>query len=88
MTFRDHNLRIIQDFLDAYPNASVRVKFDGSDHYRHFPSAPVTNEAFCEAPDNSFVFEDFRDAKSEAKTKQKRSKSEAQNLQNGLKSML
>ena len=73
MTFRDHNLRIIQDLLNAYPNASVRVKFDGSDNYSHFPSAPVTNEAFCEAPDNGFVFEDFRDAKSEAKTKQTRS---------------
>jgi hypothetical protein len=73
MTFRDHNLRIIQDLLNAYPNASVRVKFDGSDNYSHFPSAPVTNEAFCEAPDNGFVFEDFGDAKSEAKTKQKRS---------------
>ena len=73
MTFRDHNLRIIQDLLDAYPNASVRVKLDGSDNYSHFPSAPVTNEAFCEASDNGFVFEDFRDAKSEAKTKQTRS---------------
>ena len=73
MTFRDHNLRIIQDLLDAYPNASVRVKFDGSDNYRHFPSASVTNEAFCEASDNGFVFEGFGDAKSEAKTKQKRS---------------
>ena len=73
MTFRDHNLRIIQDLLDAYPNASVRVKFDGSDNYSHFPSAPVTNEAFCEASDNGFVFEGFGDVKSEAKTKQKRS---------------
>ena len=73
MSFRDHNLRSIQDFLDSYPNASVRVKFDGSDNYRHFPSASVTNEAFCEASDNGFVFEDFGDAKSEAKTKQKRS---------------
>jgi len=70
MSFRDHNLRSIQDFLDSYPNASVRVKFDGSDNYRHFPSASVTNEAFCEASDNGFVFEDFGDAKSEAKTKQ------------------
>ena len=73
MTFRDHNLRIIQDLLDVYPNASVRVRFDGSDNYRHFPSVHVTNEAFCEASNNGFVFEDFGDAKSEAKTKQKRS---------------
>ena len=73
MTFRDHNLRIIQDLLDVYPNASVRVRFDGSDNYRHFPSAHVTNEAFCEASDNGFVFEDFGDVKSEAKTKQTRS---------------
>jgi len=73
MTFRDHNLRIIQDLLDAYPNASVRVKFDGSDNYSHFPSASVTNEAFCEVSDNDFVFEDFGHAKSEAKTKQTRS---------------
>ena len=73
MTFRDHNLRIIQDLLNAYPNASVWVKFDGSDNYSHFPSAPVTNEAFCEASDNGFVFEDFGDVKSEAKTKQTRS---------------
>ena len=73
MTFRDHNLRIIQDLLDAYPNASVLVKFDGSDHYRHFPSAPVTNEAFCEASDNGFVFEDCGDVNREAKTKPTRS---------------
>ena len=73
MTFRDHNLRIIQDLLNAYPNASVRVKFDGAENYSHFPSAPVTNEAFCEASDNGFVFEDFGGAKSEAKTKQTRS---------------
>ena len=51
----------------------MRVKFDGADNYSHLPPAPVTNEAFCEASDNGFVFEDFRDAKSEAKTKQTRS---------------
>ena len=73
MSDLDKSLAKLSQFLEKYPNASVRVKSPNSVNYRHFPSAPVTNEAFCEAPDNSFVFEDFGDAKSEAKTKQTRS---------------
>jgi hypothetical protein len=48
MTSLDKTLREIEGFLDLHPNASVRIKFDNSDNYRHFPSEPVTNDTFCD----------------------------------------
>lgn len=44
MTSLDHELRQIQDFLAANPNASVRVKFNFTDKYRQFPSDDVTRD--------------------------------------------
>ena len=38
MTSLKHKLRQIEEILQVYPNASVRVKFDGDDNYRKYPS--------------------------------------------------
>ena len=58
MTSRDRSLRQIEDFLKTHPNASVRVKFDGDDNYRNYPSTGVTNDTFCDTTDEGVVFED------------------------------
>ena len=58
MTSRDRSLRQIEDFLKTHPNASVRVKFDGDDNYRNYPSGGVTNDTFCDTTDEGVVFED------------------------------
>jgi len=58
MTSRDRSLRQIEDFLKTHPNASVRVKFNGDDNYRNYPSGGVTNDTFCDTTDEGVVFED------------------------------
>ena len=58
MTSRDRSLRQIEDFLKTHPNASVRVKFNGDDNYRNYPSGGVTNDTFCDTTDGGVVFED------------------------------
>ena len=69
MTSLENKLRKIEDFLKKYPNASVRIKLNGSDNYRHFPSNAVRNEIFCETRDEHFVFEDFDNAENETDAK-------------------
>ena len=59
MTSLDHELRQIQDFLAANPNASVHVKFHGSDTFRNFPSHTVTNDTLSDTTDTGVVFEDL-----------------------------
>ena len=59
MTSLDHELRQIQEFLAANPNASVRVKFHGSDTFRNFPSHTVTNDTLSDTADTGVVFEDL-----------------------------
>ena len=46
MTSLEIELRHIEEILQIYPNASVWVKFHGSDNYRHFPSNHVTRDTF------------------------------------------
>jgi hypothetical protein len=58
MTSRDRSLRQIEDFLKTHPNASVRVKFNGDDNYRNYPSGGVTNDTFCDTTDEGVAFED------------------------------
>ena len=58
MTSRDRSLRQIEDFLKTHPNASVRVKFDGDDNYRNYPSNGVRSDTFCDTADEGVVFED------------------------------
>ena len=57
MTSRDRSLRQIDDFLKTHPNASVRVKFNGDDNYRNYPSGCVTSDTFCDTTDKGVVFE-------------------------------
>ena len=45
MSELDEKLTEIQEILQMYPNVSVRVKFHGSDNYRHFPSDHVTRDS-------------------------------------------
>ena len=59
MTSLEHKLRQIQDFLAANPNASVRVKFHGSDAVRNFPSHTVTNDTLSDTTETGVVFEDL-----------------------------
>ena len=47
MSDLDKSLAKLGQFLEKYPNASVRVKFPNSVNYRHFPSDPVTNDSFA-----------------------------------------
>ena len=47
MSDLDKSLAKLNQFLEKYPNASVRVKFPNSVNYRHFPSDPVTNDSFA-----------------------------------------
>jgi hypothetical protein len=58
MTSLDRSLRQIEVFLKTHPNASVRVKFNGHDNYRNYPSGGVTNDTFCDTTDEGVVFED------------------------------
>ena len=61
MTSLKHKLRQIEKILQVYPNASVRVKFDGADNYRKYPSTGVTNDTFRDTTEAGVVFEDFTD---------------------------
>ena len=54
----DKSLAKISQFLEKYPNASVRVKFPNSVNYRHFPSDPVTNDSFCDTYDSGLIESD------------------------------
>jgi hypothetical protein len=83
MTSRDRSLRQIEDFLNTHPNASVRVKFNGDDNYRNYPSGDVTNDTFCDTTDEGVVFEDDE---TEFATPL-RHLSDTCHFQNGLKSM-
>ena len=69
MTSLKHKLRQIEEILQVYPNASVRVKFDGDDNYRNYPSYCVTNEMKCEMNDDHFVFCDHNDPECEIHAK-------------------
>ena len=59
MTSLDHKLRQIQNFLATNPNASVRLKFHGSDVFRNFPSNTVTNDTLSDTTETGVVFEDL-----------------------------
>ena len=59
MTSLVHRLNQIQDFLAANTNASVRVKFHGSDTFRNFPSHTVTNDTLSDTTETGVVFEDL-----------------------------
>lgn len=48
MTSLKHKLRQIEEILQVYPNAFVRVKFDGDDNYRKYPSNGVINDTFSD----------------------------------------
>ena len=65
MTSRDRSLRKIENFLNAHPNASVRVKFDGNDNYRKYPSSGVTNDTLSDTTDEGVVFEEFTDTEND-----------------------
>ena len=58
MTSQDRSLRQIEDFLKTHPNASVRVKFNGGDNYRNYPSGGVRSDTFCDTADGGVVLED------------------------------
>jgi hypothetical protein len=58
MTSRDRSLCQIEDFLKTHPNASVRVKFNGDDNYRNYPSSGVRSDTFCDTTDGGVVFDD------------------------------
>ena len=59
MTSLEHKLRKIEEILQMYPNASVRVKFHGSDNYRHFPSDQVTRDTFWDTCAKGVPNDDF-----------------------------
>ena len=58
MSELDKSLAKLSQFLEKYPNASVRVKFPNSVNYRHFPSDPVTNDNFCDTYDSGLIERD------------------------------
>ena len=58
MSDLDKSLAKLSQFLEKYPNASVRVKFPNSVNYRHFPSDPVTNDNFCDTYDSGLFESD------------------------------
>ena len=58
MSDLDKSLAKVSQFLEKYPNASVRVKFPNSVNYRHFPSDPVTNDSFCDTYDSGLIESD------------------------------
>ena len=59
MTSLEHKLRQIEEILQMYPNASVRVKFYRSDNYRHFPSGHVTRDTFWDTCPKGVPNDDF-----------------------------
>jgi len=59
MTSLEHKLRQIEEILQLYPNASVRVKFHGSGNYRHFPSNHVTRDTFWDTCSNGVPNDGF-----------------------------
>ena len=59
MTSLEHKLRQIEEILQMYPNASVRIKFHGSDNYRHFPSGHVTRDTFWDTCPKGIPNDDF-----------------------------
>ena len=83
MTSLEHKLRQIQDFLAANPNASVRVKFHGSDAFRNFPSHTVTNDTLSDTTETGVVFEDL----DLLETTPERHLSDTRVFQSGLKSI-
>ena len=56
MTSLKHKLRQIEEILQVYPSASVRVKFDGADNYRTYPSTGVTSDTFSDTTEAGVVF--------------------------------
>ena len=58
MSDLNKSLAKLSQFLEKYPNASVRVKFPNSVNYRHFPSDPVTNDSFCDTYDSGLIESD------------------------------
>ena len=65
MTSLKHKLRQIEKILQVYPNASVRVKFDGDDNYRKYPSNGVINDTFSDTTEAGVVFEEFTDTEND-----------------------
>ena len=61
MTSLEYKSRQIEETLQLYPNASIRVKFYGSDNYCYFPSTSVTNDTWSDTCDGDVVFEEFGD---------------------------
>ena len=59
MTSLEHKLCQIEEILQMYPNGSVRVKFHGSDNYRHFPSGHVTRDTFWDTCPKGVPNDDF-----------------------------
>ena len=65
MTSLKHKLRQIEEILQVYPNASVRVKFDGDDTVRNFTEETVKNDSVANptvATVVSIFEEDFFDS--------------------------
>ena len=56
MTSLKHKLRQIEEILQVYPNASVRVKFDGADKYRKYSSTGVTNDTLSDTFATPVIF--------------------------------
>ena len=65
MTSLKHKLHQIEEILQVYPNASVRVKFDGDDNYRKYLSSGVTNDTFSDTTEAGVVFEEFTDTEND-----------------------
>ena len=84
MTSLKHKLRQIEKILQVYPNASVRVKFDGDDNFRKYSSCGVTNDTFSDTTEAGVVFENLPTQK----TTPLRHLSDSCRFQNGLISML
>jgi hypothetical protein len=59
MSNLDKSLAQIDDFLENYPNASVKVKFKNSDNYRHFAEDNVKNDSFCDSDVFTVATDDF-----------------------------
>lgn len=72
MTSLKHKLRQIEKILQMYPNASDRVKFNGDDNYRKYPSTGVTNDTFSDTTETGVVFEKFTDTKNDTYATPKR----------------
>ena len=55
MTSLEYKSRQIEETLQLYPNASIRVKFYGSDNYCYFASTSVTNDTWSDTCDGDVV---------------------------------